>query len=404
MILTRTMLTICCTGCSLMTAVATWPLPTAAREPARGPFEFVALPASAPASSEERVFSERAAIRPAGRYTQRVVAREGDGGATDNWDMNTLNETGPCAGPSCFARTKRSRTDRSASRICGTGMTQVLVERADWNRMDGIVWTPWRTLLTAEEMRLSASRRHRIRWCHRRRQGWCRGRPRYRRHVPRPALGAKAHEGIRFDPKESLWHLGDRAEHVVTPPPVPGHRHRPPACAGGYIFKFAPIARQNCEWTALRAEDRDPDGDRTATRSEFPRSHAVQVDADAEATRAGATGYARPEDVEIATSTGNNAGGNDVLYVAVTDEHRILRIDLREPGRRGPRHGIRVRLCSAGVNAPMDFTNPDNLALDKDGNLFITEERARRQGWTSGWPFPHRDSRTARRKRCASPA
>ena len=28
----------------------------------------------------------------------------------------------------------------------------------------------------------------------------------------------------------------------------------------------------------------------------------------------------------------------------------------------------------SGVNAPADFTNPDNLALDKNGNLFITED------------------------------
>jgi hypothetical protein len=34
-----------------------------------------------------------------------------------------------------------------------TGETRVLVQRVDWHRMDGIVWTPWRTLLTAEEMR-----------------------------------------------------------------------------------------------------------------------------------------------------------------------------------------------------------------------------------------------------------
>jgi secreted PhoX family phosphatase len=27
-----------------------------------------------------------------------------------------------------------------------------------------------------------------------------------------------------------------------------------------------------------------------------------------------------------------------------------------------------------GMNAPLDFTNPDNLALDKNGNLFITED------------------------------
>jgi secreted PhoX family phosphatase len=99
----------------------------------------------------------------------------------------------------------------------------------------------------------------------------------------------------------------------------------------------------------------------------------VQVDADVAATRAGATGYARPEDVEIATSTGS--GGSNILYVAVTDEHRVLRIELRAPDG-GPDHETAFvsDYVVRGVNAPADFTNPDNLALDKNGNLFITED------------------------------
>ena len=34
---------------------------------------------------------------------------------------------------------------------------------------------------------------------------------------------------------------------------------------------------------------------------------------------------------KLATSTGNKAGRGNVLYGAVTDEHRVLRIDLRGP-------------------------------------------------------------------------
>jgi hypothetical protein len=34
---------------------------------------------------------------------------------------------------------------------------------------------------------------------------------------------------------------------------------------------------------------------------------------------------------KLATSPGNKAGRSNVLYGAVTDEHRVLRIDLRGP-------------------------------------------------------------------------
>jgi len=119
-----------------------------------------------------------------------------------------------------------------------------------------------------------------------------------------------------------------------------------------------------------------PTGDRTgdAIWLLFDRA-AVQVDADAEATRVGATGYGRPEDVELATSTGNARGGSHILFVAVTDESRILRIDLHEP-QGGADHvaAFVSDYIRSEVNAPADFNNPDNLALDKNGNLYITED------------------------------
>ena len=95
---------------------------------------------------------------------------------------------------------------------------------------------------------------------------------------------------------------------------------------------------------------------------------AVKIDADAEATRVGATGYARPEDVETATSTGNDRNAFENLYVAVTDENRVLRIIL------AGRLAWVADYVRQGTNVTSDFTNPDNLALDKAGNLFITED------------------------------
>jgi uncharacterized protein len=37
-----------------------------------------------------------------------------------------------------------------------TGRASELVGRADWEALDGIVWTPWQTLLFAEEVADSA--------------------------------------------------------------------------------------------------------------------------------------------------------------------------------------------------------------------------------------------------------
>ena len=81
----------------------------------------------------------------------------------------------------------------------------------------------------------------------------------------------------------------------------------------------------------------------------------------------------------IATSTGNNRGGVNVLYVAVTGagDNRVLGIDLRESGG-GNNHetAFVFDYVKIGLNTTSDFELPDNLALDKNGNLYIAEDPA----------------------------
>jgi uncharacterized protein len=331
--------------------------------PASGPFRFTPLPSSAtcvPGGTGEQPF-----IIPPG-FAQLVIAREGDGGAPDQWDMNTLNETGRHAGRFLY-RTHETTTNGAVTVTdLETGLTRVLVQRPDWNRMDGIVWTPYGTLLAAEEMRpgrmpslpdptvpqsVFAGLVFEVD-------------PATGATVPRPALGLKAHEGLRFDPAGNLYGISETA-----PVPVP------PGGPGGYIFKFVPDRRNDLSSGQLYAlKIVLSTGDRTGDAIWVPLDRqAVQVDADAAATAVGATGYGRPEDVEIATSTGNSRGGSNVVYVAITNEHRVLRIDLRAPGSGADI--VRVSdYARAGENAPADFENPDNLALDKHGNLYITED------------------------------
>lgn len=100
---------------------------------------------------------------------------------------------------------------------------------------------------------------------------------------------------------------------------------------------------------------------------------AVLVNSIAEAAARGATGYSRPEDVEIGTSTGDDRRGNDLLFVAITGEDRVLAVDLDPPG--GALGQVFVSdYVRDGVNAPAEFDAPDNLALDGAGNLYIGED------------------------------
>jgi secreted PhoX family phosphatase len=182
------------------------------------------------------------------------------------------------------------------------------------------------------------------------------------RIVARPALGAKAHEGTQIDAQGNVYGISETN---------PGH-----------LFRFVPDRRGDLSSGQLYAlKIVTPTGDRTGDAEWIPLDRAaVQIDANAAATAAGATGWNRPEDIELATPTGNNRGGSNILYVAVTGrtgpaDNRILAIDLREPAGAGEHATAFVYdYVKVGVNVSAEFEMPDNLALDRQGNLYIAED------------------------------
>lgn len=93
---------------------------------------------------------------------------------------------------------------------------------------------------------------------------------------------------------------------------------------------------------------------------------AVQVNSDAAAIAAGATGWGRPEDIEISTSGGSTKGGN-VMYVTSTSEDLVLRTELN-----GDKAYV-SNFMQEGVNVS-GLNNPDNLALDNQGNVYVIED------------------------------
>lgn len=347
----------------------------AADSPTAGSFQFTPLPGSASCTSGGN--PAEPFVLPDG-YTQNVFVSEPD--FPDLPDMQTLNETGPRAGRYLYRTHETGVNGAITVTDLQTGETSVVVQRADWEALDGIVWTPWGTLLFAEERRSAAVPDPEVPQA---RAGLV-----YELYldpsdptrpdtsvnpggatpgvVPRPAVGSRSHEGLRFDPQGNLYGISE-----ASPP------------SGGYVYRFTPDRRGDLSSGELYALEVDePTGDRVGGAVWTPLDDtAVQIDSDAEATAAGATGYARPEDVETTQSTGNNRGGYNVLYVAVTGEDRVLAIEMREPGAGSEKLGALVTdYVRAGVNAPPggpgpdNFDSPDNLALDPNGNLYVGED------------------------------
>jgi uncharacterized protein len=348
-----------------------------------GQFRFTPLPTSAACGQNVN----QPFVLPAG-YAQTIIAREVPGVTADLWDMNTQNETGPEAGRFLYRTHEVGANGQVSVTDLETGVTTVVAQRADWERLDGIVWTPWQTLLIAEEVVASNLKDPALLTA--------RGGhvyevdPNTGAAVLRAAVGSRSHEGLRFDPQGNLYGISE-----ASPP------------TGGYIYKFVPSVKGDLSEGQLYAlKVTTPGASRTGEAVWLPLNTAdAAIDSDAEATRVGATGYGRPEDVEIFTSTGNQHGGW-TLFVAVTSENRILGIDLREP-TGGSNHSTAFvyDYVPQGANAPVGFTSPDNLALDRAGNLYITEDPSTPPGadiWTATPPKGGQHQRASSMVRFAS--
>jgi hypothetical protein len=289
-------------------------------------------------------------------FIASTIAGEAEPSYPNNADMNTVNESGVQQGRFLYRTHELGDNAGVSVTDLSTGETHIVARRADWERFDGIAWTPWGTILAAEEVTTSVLKDPEL--------------PNAKAgHVyeidPQTgsatllaAVGSRSHEGLRFDAEGNLYGISENSP--------------------GYIYRFVPTKAGDLtagDLYVLRIVERI--GDRTGW-AEWVKldPDAVTLDSDAAAAAVQATGYGRPEDVETGASTGDDRRGNRMLYVAVTTEARVLAVDLH-PNGVGPERKGQVFVSDyvkAGVNAPSDFTFPDNLALDQSGNLFITED------------------------------
>jgi hypothetical protein len=370
----------------VLTLVAAFAAQAHAGSVVNGPMSFDPIAASAYGMEADSSIATAPWVIPEG-YVQTIVSDETDLNiyvANDWYDMNTVNETGKQAGRYMY-RTHEVRggatgIDGNSARVDGgsggavsvvdlkTGKTTEVVGRADWEALDGIVWTPWQTILFAEEVISSA-------------------RPdpdapnatsglvyelkldpkdltRAQSVAVRPLLGALSHEGLEIDAVGNVYVIDEDRK--------------------GSIYKFVPAQYGNLSSGQLYAL-KVKNGAKTGAAEWVALDMAqAQISARVAATAVGATQFCRPEDLERIAST---------LYVALTCE------DVDNPANTSGRGAVMAvelndkpvvsYVAAAGKNAPIEdqangvtgFKGADNLANGPDGKLWIVEDNAYSDIW-----------------------
>jgi hypothetical protein len=309
-------------------------------------------------------------------FAQTIIGRQSDVTTTNsevNFDMITLNETGPLANRFLY-RTHEVSPFGALSRIdLETGLSELVVEREDWESLDGLVWTPWGTILFAEEEIVASFRDPAY-------PDIERGLiyeyfPQTGNVVARPAVGARSHEGLRFDAQGNLYGISE--SRGILNAGKPGE--------SGAIFKFVPNKRGDLSSGKLYAL-RVLNGRTGLAVWELLTLDPVTFDSDAAAQAVGATGWDRPEDIEI------DKRGGGILYVAVTessnlaqDNGLVLKIRLDDNSANVSNYvepGVNVAVESGG-DSGTGFDDPDNLALTSNGDLYITEDDSPSDIWVA---------------------
>lgn len=295
-----------------------------------------------------------------------------------NYDMHTLNENGPDAGRFLFTpfETSQGGIQRTDLRTMVTTTIWHAANPGDAVAMDASRWTPWGSFLTGEESwsdpGAATSKYGRLFEVTNPLADPADIEIKHRDILPRVS-----HEGLAFDKKNNLYFIDERN--------------------GSHIFKFTsvnPRASTGDEFFAqgqtfvLRVGDgtiKEATGAATwvplTDRYGAPLDGAVVVidpnglkAIDGRATPKLpaflGTGFDRPEDMEIKTLR----NGRQQLYVATTTNHKVFSIDLSTNMVKlfASRDTLDMATGAAAGNA---FTNPDNLAIDAEGNIYIVEDQ-----------------------------
>jgi secreted PhoX family phosphatase len=311
-----------------------------------------------------------------------------------SWDMNTLNQTGRRNGRYLFTvfETGHSGVQRHDLRTGETDTIWQSVVPGTHVSFDASFWTPWGTLITAEEAWSSA------------------GDPAH----PLPygrlfELKNPTRAPAIFDPVTAVSNDGadfvhqnviPRTSHEGIQLDGAGNLYFVDELNGGNLYRYTPAAdfkkvvAGRADYFAagqtfvLRVGDGNtPNATGAFTWVPFTDKRGKALPGALTVTDANGvtsvdarnttnlpqfkgTDYQRPEDMQIQT-----VRGADYLYVTTTTTHETYRLDLnrRMISVFADRNTIDLATGTAVGSA---LANPDNLAVDHDGNIYIVEDRS----------------------------
>lgn len=326
----------------------------------------------------------------ADRATQLAAGAPNSG----NWDMNTVNETGPRKGAFTFTVFETDQAGVQRHEIA-TGATETIwhsLAVGEQVAFDPSFWTPWGTLITAEES-----------WCSD--PAGCTTSPYGRLYelknpttapgitgplTPTSNDGAEmvhqnviprtSHEGIQFDKSGNMYFIDELNGGSL-------YRYTPTASWGeimsGRSEYFAagqtsvlrvgdgntPNATGAYTWVPITdAAGAGLPGALTITDPNGVTSVDARNTTDLPAFKG--TDYQRPEDVQIQTLS-----GDQFLYVTTTTTNEVYRLDLGANTISVFADPTTTDLAT-GAPAGGALASPDNLAIDHDGNIYIVEDRS----------------------------
>lgn len=308
-----------------------------------------------------------------------------------SWDMNTVNETGPHKGKFLFTVFETGQSGVQRHEIA-TGKTETIwysPQAGGTVSFDASYWTPWGTLITAEES-----------WCS---PAGCTSN--YGRlfelknpltapgivgpvsassndgaqMVHQNVIPRTSHEGIQFDSAGNMYFIDELNGGSL-------YRYSPAASWGeimsGRRDYFAagqtsvlrvgtgnvPNATGAFTWVPITdALGAGLPGAITMTDSNGVTSVDARNTTDLPTFKG--TDYQRPADMQIQT-----VKGVDYLYVTTTTTHEVYRLNLASNTISVFADRASTDLAT-GSPVGSALANPDNLAVDHDGNIYIVEDR-----------------------------